>query len=1491
MKRTFVLFLAAILLISTAMVHVSTLAPNSEPSIGDVKGSPVPISQSLPDGYFTKNHGQIRNENVRFYLSSGNTRVGFAAAAVLLMVVEHTDQKPDISSSFDLAEYLAPEDRVTTRGVLVRISFANSHVVNPKGRGELSFTNNYFLGNDPSKWLTGVHNYREIVYENLYDGIDLVYGMKDGHLKYEFHVSPGADPGQIEIEYEGIDGLLLDIDGGITASTSIGSMRDLAPVSYQESEEIKCPFSLRGPFSFGFACEGRDDSRALVIDPLVYSTFLGGTDGETPQDIATDFAGNVYVVGYTESNDFPVTPGAFDVSFNGGQDGFLAKLNPNGDSLAWATFFGSSNSDVARGIAIDPLGDVYVVGNTASADFPVTMGAFDTSHNGHADVFVARFTGGGVLTWSTYMGGTDDDRGMSIVLDGSGNVVIAGYTQSPDFPVTPGAFDVSQNGAADGFVAKLDPSGATLLWATFLGGSTMDLLGMVTVGPDDSVYATGATESSDFPVTPGAFDVMLEGMADAFIAKLNSTGSDLIWATYLGGTGYDNCRTIILDNSGDVYVAGGTDSLDFPVTPGAFDTTYNGLFDAFIAKLNSTGNNILWATYLGGGDNDPEVTIALNVAGDVIVAGMTWSADFPVTPGAFDTTLGGIFDGYLARLNPNGTRLLYATFIGGGGEDTTPDIVLDSSGYVYLAGRTTSSDFPVTPGAFDTTYNGGYDATISKFGSVGPPNTPPGLDWTGETNHVSDGLDPETGMTYTDFTYRVAYYDADNNPPSQVKVKIEKPLGNPWVTSLMSFDGWMGAPDNYTTGAIYTFATRLSAGIDYWYYFQASDGWEWATGPPTVPVDAPDVISDNPPTAVAQASPTSAFMNDTINFDATNSTDDFGITAYLWDFGDTTTDTNPLTTHIYTSRGTFLATLTVWDTVNQNDNDTVSISIENRPPISNAGPDQNVNKNQMVTLNGTGSVDPDGDVLTYVWNQTNGPPVVLTGADTATPTFSSSVSGMYTFTLTVEDGWGGSSNDTVNVTVVNRDPTADAGPDQIVPKKTVVTLDGTGSSDPDNDLLNYAWTQTNGPAVVLTGADTYSPTFTPPTSGIYVFQLVVNDNDNGTSSDTVQVTATNTQPVADAGSDRTVRKKTLVTLDGSSSFDLDGDVLTYSWTQTSGPSVTVTGANTATPSFTPPRSGNYTFQLTVDDNDGGIATDSVTVTATNTLPVADAGQNMTVKKNTLVALYGSLSFDSDNDLLMFSWTQLSGPSVTLTNADTSTPTFTPSKAGTYVFRLNVNDGDGGTSEDMVTVTVWGLPPTANLVARPPSTHVGMRIEFDGSDSTDPDGTIVDFEFSFGDSASANGTEAVREHSYNSAGTYTVTLTVTDDDGNTSTAQVTVEVTETPPPTVGTNYKPLIALIFAIVLAVTGLWSSRRRPWKDGENRKAVAKAFTFICLPFILVEIMTGILSVFIDPLKIPPVIGWGTGVDVLILVVGLLFSLLRLARKDGGMKPEETNA
>jgi hypothetical protein len=1171
------------------------------------------------------------------------------------------------------------------------LRFMGANEVTPIGVDRLSFYSNFFIGNDTRRWITNVQSFSKVAYRGLYDGIDLVYGFEEGRFKYEFDVKPGADSAQIHVGYEGVDGLVIDRGGDLVVSTGVGEVRDLAPVSYQGNDEIECPFDVRGPAAFGFACHGRDVSRELVIDPIIYSSFLGGGSLDLPWHVTADAFGFAYVSGFTESVNFPVTAGAFDLNQNG-TDGFIAKIVPDGKSLAWATYLGGSGFEWANGVTVDASGGVYVVGDTRSVDFPVTAGAFDTSFNVEQDAFVAKFTGAGMLAWATYLGGSESEQCHAVALDSLGNVVVASYTFSPDFPVTPGAFDVTYDGLEDGYVAKFDPTGRFLLWATYLAGSGTDATWAIALDSDDNVYATGYTNSTDFPVTPGAFDTTLNGDWDALVVKLDPTGSTLLWATYLGGLKADGAASIVFDESGNLFVGGSTNSADFPVTPGAFSENLSGSGDGFVAKMDAANSDLVWATFLGGSGLESGVEVALDASGAIYVAGETSSMDFPTTPDAIDAILGGTDDEFLAGLSPLGDALLYGTYIGGNGFDDGRGLAIDASGNQYLIGLTYSVDFPVTPDAFQTSYGGGGDAFVMKLGRSIPANTPPVLSWTGEPDFASDGLNPEVGFTATNFSYRVIYSDADNQTPSLIEVKIEKPLGTPWQTSQMQFDRWGGPPGNFTVGAIYRFNTTLPAGTDYWYSFRATDGLAWATGQPTIPIDAPDVIVDNPPTAVARASPTVAHIGDLIAF---------GIVSYRWDFGDGASDVTAMSTHAYASRAIFTATLTVWDTANQNDTDPVSVSIENRLPIANAGPDQ------------------------------------------------------------------------------------------VVPKKVQVALDGTGCSDADGDSLSFTWTQTGGLAVALIGADTPTPHFTPPTSG------------------------------------------------------------------------------------------TYTFQLAVDDGYGGMATDTVEVRATNTPPVAEAGMDRMASKGTLVSLNGSGSSDPDGDLLTFSWIQISGTTVTLSGEDTPTPEFSPAKAGTYTIRLAVDDGDGGTSEDLITVTIWGLPPIADLVARPPSAFVGAQIEFDASGSYDPDGVIVNFSFQFGDSESESGPANLLNHSYANPGLYIVTLTVWDDDGNSSATSASVEVTFSPPSIeVTVNYKPIVALMFAIILLVAGIWSSKRRPWKGRKDRMAVVKAFAITSLPFVLLEAATGTISSLTGSLSIPPLLGAGAAIDLAILLSALAVALVRATRR-----------
>jgi hypothetical protein len=440
-----------------------------------------------------------------------------------------------------------------------------------------------------------------------------------------------------------------------------------------------------------------------------------------------DGAGNVYTSGYTVSSDFPTSPGAFDPSINGDYDVFVAKLNPAGDALVYATFLGGAYQDHGLHIAVDAAGQAVVTGYTESSDFPTTPGAFDTSHNGSDrdwDAFVVKLNpAGSGLSYGTFLGGGRGDIAYSVALDGAGSAYVTGGTASTNFPSTPGAFQSSCYGpyCSDAFVVKLNSSGSGLDYATFLGGAWSESGSDISLDSAGNAYVTGGTGSNNFPTTPGAFDTNLGGYTDAFVVKLNSVGSGLDYATFLGGGAQDQGSSIAVDGAGNAYVIGATDSADFPVTAGAFDTSHNGVSDVFVVKLNPAGAGLAYATFLGGSNADLGAALALDGTGSVYLTGSTSSADFPAHSTAFDPIYnGGSRDAFVARLSPTGAGLVYGTFLGGTDWDEGHGVAVDGNddacvtGYTY-SGSLYFGSFPTTPASFDPTHNGNADAFVVKM--------------------------------------------------------------------------------------------------------------------------------------------------------------------------------------------------------------------------------------------------------------------------------------------------------------------------------------------------------------------------------------------------------------------------------------------------------------------------------------------------------------------------------------------------------------------------------------------------------------------------------------------------------------------------------------------------------------------------------------------------------------------------------------------------------
>jgi hypothetical protein len=466
---------------------------------------------------------------------------------------------------------------------------------------------------------------------------------------------------------------------------------------------------------------------------LVYSTYLGGANWDWGWGITIDSSGNAYITGGTGASNFPTTPGAFDTSYHSGQNVFVTKLNATGTALVYSTYLGGGFGDIGYGIALDNLGNAYITGNTYSSDFPTTPSAFDTSFNGgSSDAFVSKLNASGTaLVYSTYLGGENYDEGRSIALDSLGNAYLTGYTSSTGFPIISGTFDTSNNGGADVFVSKLNSSGTALVYSTYLGGGSEDYGYGIAIDSSGNAYVTGYTGSStDFPTTPGAYDTTSNGSWDVFMSKLNPSGTGLVYSTYLGGGSDDYGRGIAIDSSGNAYVTGYTLSTNFPTTLGALDTTFSYntdayghiLPDAFVSKLNASGTALVYSTYLGGGSEDYGWAIAVDSSGNAYITGYTLSTDFPTTAGAFDTLFhGGGFKVFVSKLNASGIALLYSTYLGGSGNDYGMGIAIDNSRNAYLTGYTWSDDFPTTPGAFDTTNNGGFiswDGFVSKLSLV-----------------------------------------------------------------------------------------------------------------------------------------------------------------------------------------------------------------------------------------------------------------------------------------------------------------------------------------------------------------------------------------------------------------------------------------------------------------------------------------------------------------------------------------------------------------------------------------------------------------------------------------------------------------------------------------------------------------------------------------------------------------------------------------------------
>jgi fibronectin type 3 domain-containing protein len=704
-----VTFLALLMVVPSAIVwpggHVQPAAPETAGTARALAGL---------GGAFVENMGQLADPEVRLYARGEALCVEFTSHGARLAV---------------------RGDSSWTHLVLAPVG---GGPVEPEGQGPIGHATNFFLGADPARWASGARSFSRVVYVGVWDGVDLGFSIHGGALKYELSVAPGADIGAIGLRYEGAQGLSVDpATGELLVTTAAGIVRDSRPTllvgGQAGARAPPCEFNPTGGDGFGFSFPaGCPRDVPVVIDPgLRWSTYIGSSNAEGGLAISVGRGGDVYVAGNTESTDL-ATPGANDTSHNGAFDVYVAALDPTGSVLRFVTYIGGAGCEGVLSLAFAPNGSLLVAGNTSSDDFPTTGGAlFPTYRGGNGDGFLAVLDPTGAhLQYCTYLGGSGDERVRFVGVGRGGDVYVCGGTGSPDLPTTPDAYRTTLKGVSDAFAMRLDASIGRVVWCTYLGGTSNE--SGIHGGLDGSgrLYVVGATDSTDLPATPGAFCATkgYEGDYDGFVSVLAADGSTLLHATYLGGEAADTVNDVEVGPDGTVYVTGYTDSVHFPTTPGAAFPTGRGGSDAFLAALSADLSTLDYSTYLGGSADDQANALAWGAGGRALyLSGHTVSSDMPCTVGSFDTKERGDVDLFVMGLNLSSGALEYCTYIGGSDADqqfsysgmnlTTAHSALasDANGTLYITGRSASADFPVTIGANDTAYGGGYDAVVLKL--------------------------------------------------------------------------------------------------------------------------------------------------------------------------------------------------------------------------------------------------------------------------------------------------------------------------------------------------------------------------------------------------------------------------------------------------------------------------------------------------------------------------------------------------------------------------------------------------------------------------------------------------------------------------------------------------------------------------------------------------------------------------------------------------------
>lgn len=697
----------------TVLLILALLVPGvilAQPAVPPAGRAPIAPASSL---IFVQNAGQWP-ASARFQAWGSPAGVGttwLAEDAIWITVIDeplHSPHPPtgDLPRTLSLKETGAGSgESQASHGVNLKLSFVDA---NPRPAlvpsSPVGTHINYFLGADLAQWHPDVSAYSNVRYVDLYPGVDLILGEADSFWRFEAPDRTSAP--SVQLFVEGADAIALE-GNTLQLQTALGQIALSLP-------EAEFAYPIEAHLTNGQAATVQVSPKTKADatrtnhpddDPsdLAHSTFFGGTAEERGYAIATDATGRTYVTGMTYSIEFPTSPGVFDPSFSGGSDAYALCLAAGGSTLVYATFLGGASSDEGRDIAVDPDGRAYITGWTASTNYPTTSGAYDTSLNGGTDAFITRLSPtGNALSYSTFLGQSGNDQGHGIAVDGSGRAYFVG--------------DYYDGNNYDAAIVRFNSGGSQTEYFWLYGGSGEDRGHGVAVDSTGQGYIVGYSFSNSLLEEPGV-DSGTTLTARAFVGRINAEGTAGDPAPWIGASGAMTYGYgVAVDAAGRIYVTGETTASNFPTTPGAYDTSYNGgPYDAFVTRLSPNLQTFEYSTYLGGNDYDYAFEVDTDGTGRAYVVGATFSSDFPTWANAFDSSYNGGGDAYLARFNATGSALEYVTFLGGANEDNAFGVAIGPGGRAFLTGRTQSTNFPTSPGAFDTSYNGFTDGYVSTL--------------------------------------------------------------------------------------------------------------------------------------------------------------------------------------------------------------------------------------------------------------------------------------------------------------------------------------------------------------------------------------------------------------------------------------------------------------------------------------------------------------------------------------------------------------------------------------------------------------------------------------------------------------------------------------------------------------------------------------------------------------------------------------------------------